>query len=302
DDLEHRIQERTQELKQKQDEVLQQNEELNAKNEKLIEAQTIIEQQNILLRKYNDDLENQVATRTNDLQQSNQELAQNVQQLEQYAFMTAHNLRAPVARLLGLTNLLELSPDTDKQEWMMILSKIKEEGNSLDAVIKDMNAIIQLRSAADVELEWVNIEEKVNQVKRILKKSIAVSKIEILLNTKAFTEIKSNPTYIESILYNLISNAIKYKAPGDHSYIEIKTERLEENLLVSVRDNGVGINLDKYGNQLFGMYKRFHPHIEGKGLGLFLVKSQMSILGGDVKVESTPGLGTTFKLFFPLSL
>lgn len=302
DDLEHRIEERTQELKQKQEEVLQQNEELNAKNEKLIEAQTIIEEQNILLRKYNDDLENQVTTRTNDLQQSNQELAQNVQQLEQYAFMTAHNLRAPVARLLGLTNLLELSPEADKEEWVMILSKIKEEGNSLDAVIKDMNAIIQLRSASDIELEWVNIEEKVNQVKRILKNSIAVSKVEIILDTGSFSEIKSNPTYIESILYNLISNAIKYKAPGDFSFIEIKTEQLEENLVISVRDNGMGIDLQKYGNQLFGMYKRFHPHIEGKGLGLFLVKSQMSILGGDVKVESTPGLGTTFKLLFPLSV
>ncbi|MBK6265679.1 GHKL domain-containing protein [Marivirga sp. S37H4] len=299
EELELRIEERTLELKQKQDEVLQQNEELNAKNDKLIEAQSIIEQQNIMLRKYNDDLEHQVTTRTDDLQQSNQELAQNVQQLEQYAFMTAHNLRAPVARLLGLTNLLELNPDTEKVEWLMILSKIKDESYSLDAVIKDMNSIIELRKGSEIEIEWVNIEEKVNQVKRILKNTILVNGVKIQLDTRAFSEFKCNPTYTESIFYNLISNAIKYRAPGENSFIHIITEKTEDQFIIHIKDNGVGINLQKHGAQLFGMYKRFHTHVEGKGLGLFLVKSQMDILNGEIKIESEPGLGTTFSLFFP---
>ncbi len=300
EDLELRFQERTAELRQKQKEVLEQNEKLNTKNDKLIEAQDIIQQQNQMLRKYNDDLENQVITRTDDLQQTNQELAQNVQQLEQYAFMTAHNLRAPVARLLGLTNLLELNPEATKEDWLMILSKIKDESFSLDAVIKDMNAIIELRKGSEIEYENVNVEEKVNQVKRILKNNITVSGINILIDTNGFTEFKSNSIYTESIFYNLISNAIKYKSNREDSFIQIITGKTEKHFIIHIKDNGIGIDLEQYGGKLFGMYKRFHTHVEGKGLGLFLVKSQMDILKGDIKIESKPGVGTTFSLFFPV--
>lgn len=296
--LEEKIKGRTYELQQKKEEVLQQNEELNAKNEKLTEAQTIIEEQNKMLRKYNDDLEAKVIKRTNDLQLSNQELAQNVQQLEQYAYMTAHNLRAPVARILGLTNLLELSPETDKSEWINILSKVKDEGDSLDAVIKDMNAIIELRKGTDIEFEEVDLEEKVTQAKRVLKNYLSESNSQITLDTSAFKTFKSNPTYIESILYNLISNAVKYRKEDSPCTIKISTEIVDEQKIIHISDNGIGIDLNKYGNQLFGMYKRFHVHIEGKGLGLFLVKSQMEIMGGEIQVKSKPGEGTTFSLVF----
>jgi signal transduction histidine kinase len=296
--LEQKIKGRTNELHQKKEEVLQQNEKLNIKNEKLIEAQSIIQEQNKMLRKYNDDLEIKVIKRTKDLQLSNQELAQNVQQLEQYAYMTAHNLRAPVARILGLTNLLELSPEADKSEWINILSKVKDEGDSLDAVIRDMNAIIELRKGTDREFEEVHLKEKVNGIKRMLKNYLAETNSEIILDTSAFSSINSNPTYVESILYNLISNAIKYRKEDSQCLIKISTEILEEQKIIHVQDNGIGIDLNKYGNQLFGMYKRFHMHIEGKGLGLFLVKSQMEIMGGSIQVKSKPDEGATFSLIF----
>ncbi len=298
EELELRITERTRDVEQKQEEVLSQNEELNNKNKKLTEAQSIIGEQNRMLRKYNDDLETKVIKRTNDLQLSNQELAQNVQQLEQYAYMTAHNLRAPVARILGLINLLEMIPETDKSEWITILSKVKDEGNSLDAVIRDMNAIIELRKGTDIEYEEVDLKDKVTRIKNILKNYLAETNSKIKIDTSAFNTFKSNSTYIESILYNLISNAIKYRKEDSQCLIKISTEILEEQKIIHVQDNGIGIDLNKYGNQLFGMYKRFHVHIEGKGLGLFLVKSQMEIMGGSIQVKSKPGEGATFSLIF----
>lgn len=298
EELELRITERTREVEQKQEEVLSQNEELNNKNRKLTEAQSIIGEQNKMLRKYNDDLETKVIKRTNDLQLSNQELAQNVQQLEQYAYMTAHNLRAPVARILGLINLLEMIPETDKAEWITILSKVKDEGDSLDAVIKDMNAIIELRKGKDIEYEEVNLKEKVSRIQHILKNYLSETNSKIIVDTSAFNTFKSNPTYIESILYNLISNAIKYRKENNICQIKISTEIINHQKIIHIQDNGIGIDLIKHGKQLFGMYKRFHTHIEGKGLGLFLVKSQMEIMGGEIHVNSIPDEGTTFSLIF----
>lgn len=301
EELERKVTLRTAELEQKQEEILTQNEELNLKNERLTEAQQIIEAQNLQLKKYTDDLEAQVTKRTEDLELTNTELAQNVQKLEQYAFMTAHNLRAPVARLLGLTHLLEISPDSKKSEWLTIISKIKEEGDSLDAVIKDLNAILDLRKEAEKNQEWIDLTEKLSQTKRILKNSIEISKAEIQFDNSAFNKIKSNPTYIDSIFYNLISNAIKYRSEKRKLKIEITTKIEDDKKIINFTDNGVGIDLAKNREKIFGMYKRFHTHVEGKGLGLYLVKSQMDILGGEIKVESKLEEGTSFTLLFPIT-
>ncbi len=298
--MEKRIQERTAELSQKQEEVITQNEKLNEQNAKLREAQELIQQQNKQLQAYNDDLENKVAKRTEDLKSTNQELAQNVQKLEQYAYMTAHNLRAPVARLLGLTQLIEMDPTADlEEEWLHIISKIKEEGHSLDAVINDLNAILELRQASDDDLEKVDLNKKTQQVFRILKNTIEKNNVQIVCDFQEFVELKSNPTFIESMLYNLISNAIKYKRPEVKPIITLKTSYKAGHKVISVSDNGIGIDLSKFKSDLFGMYKRFHTHVDGKGLGLFLVKSQLEILGGKIKVQSELNKGTNFHLIFP---
>ncbi|MGM0581462.1 MAG: 7TM diverse intracellular signaling domain-containing protein [Bacteroidota bacterium] len=299
EELERKVALRTAELEQKQEEILTQNEELNSKNLSLTEAQEIIGAQNQKLKEYTDDLEDQVAERTRDLQATNTELAQNVQKLEQYAFMTAHNLRAPVARLLGLTHLLEISPESEKSDWINILAKIKEEGDSLDAVIKDMNTILELRKEGEQSKERVFLDEKIEQVKRILKNSIELTGAKISFDNSAFNEIKSIPTYIESIFYNLISNAIKYRSDKRPIEINILTQKNRDKSIITFKDNGVGIDLKKNKDQIFGMYKRFHTHVEGKGLGLYLVKSQVDILGGDIEIESEIGKGTTFTLIFP---
>jgi signal transduction histidine kinase len=301
EELEQKVAQRTAELEQKQEEILIQNEELNSKNERLTEAQQIIEDQNLKLQEYTDDLEALVTKRTEDLEITNTKLAQNVQKLEQYAFMTAHNLRAPVARLLGLTHLLEISPETENAEWNEVLLKIKEEGDSLDSVIKDLNAVLDLRKESEKELEWIDLDEKLAQSKRILKNSIEISRAEIEFENDAFNEIKSNPTYIDSIFYNLISNAIKYRSEERELEIKISTKIDNERKVIIFSDNGIGIDLEKNKDNIFGMYRRFHTHVEGKGLGLYLVKSQMDILGGEIKIESDLEKGTTFTLIFPIA-
>ncbi len=297
--LESKILERTTELRERELEVVNSNEELNSQNEQLKAAQNLIQEQNDKLQHYNDNLENTVAERTADLKYTNQELALNVQKLEQYAYMTAHNLRAPVARLLGLTYLLELDPHASKKEWLDIISKIKQEGDSLDVVVKDLNAILELRKVSDSDMVVVNLLQKMKRVKKLLEGSLTLSNAEIICNFETFDTLKSNSIFVESIFYNLISNAIKYKHAQRSPEIYVTASIEKGHHCISVSDNGMGIDIKKHADNLFGMYRRFHTHVEGKGLGLFLVKSQMEILGGSVTVESELDEGSTFHLIFP---
>ena len=296
--LEKSIEERTLELQNKQQEVLEQNARLNDQNQQLLNAQEIIKQQNDELQRYNENLEEKVSQRTADLKDTNHKLAENVQKLEQYAFMTAHNLRAPVARLLGLTQLLELDPKASKRNWMNILSKVKEEGKSLDSIINDLNAILELRKNKKTSTEEVDLESVLTHVQKILKETVEKTEAEITIDLQEWAVLEANRTYMENIFYNLISNAIKYRLPDTQPKINIRTYFKQAVKVIEVRDEGIGIDLKRHKGELFGMYKRFNTHTDGKGLGLFLVKSQVEIMGGRIQVQSEIGKGTTFRLLF----
>jgi signal transduction histidine kinase len=105
-------------------------------------------------------------------------------------------------------------------------------------------------------------------------------------------------SYVQSILFNLLSNALKYRAPDRTLRVRIETRREDGYVRLSVADNGLGIDLAKHGPKLFGLYRRFHTHVEGKGLGLHLIKTQIEALGGKVTLQSREGAGTTFNIYF----
>lgn len=305
--LEQTVNERTEELRHRQEEAIAQNEKLRAqslelqhKNQALEEAQSIIQTQNEKLRDYTDNLEKEVAARTMEIRLANHELADNVQKLEQYAYITAHNLRAPVARLLGLIHLLEIKPAQENdQEIGEIIGRVKNSATELNDVIKDINTILEVRKEVNAELAICNIEEKINKSLLMLKETIEKQEAEVSLDLRE-KEVFTNPVYLDSIIYNLLSNAIKYRHPDRKPQITIqsKLNQTNEYIIVSVIDNGLGIDLEAHRDKLFGMYRRFHANHEGKGLGLYLVKSQIESLGGRIKVESTVNEGSCFSLYF----
>lgn len=302
DVLEDQIRQHTRDLRRQQEEILYQNEELAAKNEKLVKAQETIERQNLQLKNYNENLEKEVHKQTRQLRASNQELAYNVQKLEQYAYITAHNLRAPVARMLGLIHLMEIKPkEGDTQENEKIARLIKDAGVELDTVIKDMNSIIEMSNKAE-EQELVDLEEKLSHVLNILKTSIEDFEVDIQFDFSKLPSFETNSVFLESIFYNLISNAIKYRSLERKPMIRISSKSTPQYYKITVSDNGLGIDLKKQKHQLFTMYQRFHTHTEGKGLGLFLVKSQIEMMGGKIRIESIVEEGTTFHVYFPKKL
>lgn len=111
--------------------------------------------------------------------------------------------------------------------------------------------------------------------------------------------IQSIDTYLESILYNLIYNGIKYCRDDVKSTIQIHSYKKRNRVYIEVEDNGIGIDLDRFGKKIFGLYQRFHDHVNGKGIGLYLVKTQVEALQGKISIDSEVNRGTTFKLTFP---
>ncbi len=300
--LETKVAERTQEILTQNVEITSQNEELLAhqdtlslQNTQLHEAQQIIKDQNEKINSLNDHLKNEVDIRTQELQKTNQELIEHNNQLEQFAFIAAHNLRAPLTRVLGLANLIQMGPT--EQDKQIALEKLISSTHDLDQVIKDLNAILNIKRHTGNFTE-VDLNESLTRTKRILEKEIEDTQTKIIVNFSEADKVYAIGPYVESILYNLISNAIKYRDPERAPFIAIKTTHEKEFVCLAVMDNGLGIDLSKYQQSVFSLYKRFHLHVEGKGLGLYLVKTQIEALGGRVEVKSEPNEGATFLVYF----
>jgi signal transduction histidine kinase len=300
--LEHSIAERTQEIAAQHEEMISQSEELAAQhdalsfqNKQLFEAQKIIETQNLEIQRKNDELEREIEKRTQELQHTNRELVVHNNQLEQFAFIVAHNLRSPLARILGLANVVELSQTLEDKD--AALKKIVTSTQDLDQVIRDLNLILNIQKHTS-NLVSVDLTAAFKRVIKMLEKEIDETRALVIKDFSSADKVYAVAPYVESILYNLLSNAIKYRDPTRIPIITLTTEVEPEFVCLVISDNGLGINLGKYKQNMFTLYKRFHTHMEGKGLGLYLVKTQITALGGKIDVESELDKGTIFKVYF----
>jgi signal transduction histidine kinase len=200
---------------------------------------------------------------------------------------------------MGLLNLHRQAKSLEEQAE--ILQFLESSALSLETIIRDLGKIIEIRNDKFAFLETVDLQIEVDLIVQSLNSFIHRDEVTIRTDFQA-SEILSIKAYINSILYNLISNAIQYRVPGRKPVIDISS-KLEDNFIVlQVSDNGLGINLEKYKGDLFKLYKRFHTHIQGKGLGLFIVKQQVEKLGGRIDVESVPEEGASFRIYHPRSL
>lgn len=288
-------------LKEKQDELAAQNEELvqnqeeisaqrdmlSRQNDELMQARTKIEEQNREILMKNENLEVEVQKRTAELVEYNQ-------QLEQFAFISAHNLRSPVARILGLGNLFDLADSL--QEKHDVLKRVLETTRDLDGVVRDLNKILDIRRDNTGIISETDLTEEIEKVKQTLKSEIEATGAIIEYDFTNANLVRTITSYIDSILFNLISNSIKYRHPERRPEIRITSVYNNQTLLLTFTDNGLGMDLSLYGDKVFSLYNRFHSHVEGKGLGLYLVKTQLDAIGGRIHVESEPEKGTTFHI------
>ncbi|PBQ32666.1 hypothetical protein CNR22_13085 [Sphingobacteriaceae bacterium] len=225
------------------------------------------------------------------------DIVQHNKDLEQFAYIISHNLRSPVANILGLSALIENSPDMDKVSFEKCMAGLTLSVKKLDNVIVDLNYILQTRREINEKKESVSFSEIINDIKTSI--SGIIEKENILINTNfTFNKFFTLKSYLYSIFFNLIYNSIKYRNPNNRTVIDVQSKRVNNKLIIEFRDNGLGIDLNAHGNNVFGLYKKFHKHVEGKGMGLYMVKTQVEILGGKISVASEVNKGTTFVLEF----
>jgi PAS domain S-box-containing protein len=220
--------------------------------------------------------------------------------LEQFSYIISHNLRLPVANILGLTSLLK-EDINDSESMDYINNSILISANKLDEVIKDLNDILQVRNNVTEIKELVNLTNLASDIYLSIDTLIKKENTRITWDFSEAPEITTIKSYLYSIFYNLISNSLKYRQIHVPLLIEIKSQLINNKIILLFKDNGIGIDLTKQSNMVFGLYKRFHTdHAEGKGIGLFMVKTQVETIGGSISVKSEVNKGTEFRIVFPL--
>lgn len=225
------------------------------------------------------------------------ELLQHNKDLRQFSYITSHNIRGPIAQLLGLTNLLEHYKVEDPT-LSKILTGIQQVAGNFDETIKDLSGILNIKDRPSILREEINLDILCNKVHMQCKSSLDESNAAVHIDFSKAAHINFNIEYLESILLNLFTNAIKYRSKTTPLQIYINTEAVENKIILKFRDNGMGVDVDYHKEKLFGLYQRFHENIEGKGIGLFLIKTQMEALRGSVHMESKVNAGTLFTLQF----
>ena len=232
------------------------------------------------------------------LKQLTDDLYSRNRELHQFGYIVSHNLRSPVANILGLTNLLELAAN-DPELLEKCTMDLKTSILKLDEVIKDLSKILSITDGSiELTMDKVDIAEVLNNVCQALKEQIQNTGAQIMIPEVSYS-IMSHKAYVYSTFFNLIGNALKYRS-DEPPRIGIAISQSINELVVQITDNGIGIDIEKHRDDLFKPYKRFNVEKEGKGLGLFLVKSHIHALKGRIDIDSRPGHGTTFTVGIPI--
>jgi signal transduction histidine kinase len=203
-----------------------------------------------------------------------------------------------------LENLVDALSDTvsqenlDREEIHQIMGMMKSSLKRFAVTIKDLTAIVETNNYNEEEKsEAINIVELVEDVKQDLDHLIVESKAKIEVSCAYENLIYFPRKNFRSIIYNLLSNAIKYRSPERNPEVLVKVNRVDGKTNLLITDNGLGIPADKQ-DKVFTMFKRFHDHVEGSGLGLFIVQKMVENMKGQIQVNSTLNKGTTFTITF----
>jgi PAS domain S-box-containing protein len=225
-----------------------------------------------------------------------QQLSHQNEQLNDFCNIVSHNLRGPLVNISMLIKFIqEANNEAEKKD---MIDKVEPVINSLNEIFNELVESLQVKLDNSVKLEKNDFHKNIKLICRSLEIEIEKSKAEIIINCEDAPTLRFPSKYLKSILHNLISNALKYKSLDRTPRIEIKTKRFKNNILLSVNDNGLGIDLNRHKNNVFKIGKVFHKHPSAKGFGLHMTRTQVESMNGRIWVESTPNVGSTFFIEF----
>lgn len=217
-------------------------------------------------------------------------------QLDEFAHIISHNLRSPVGNIQALINLLDDKSSVD--EYKLIFDKLKNVAKNLSDTMNDLMDTLKAKTHSEVERVEIRFKELLDKVVQSLEGELIIAEASVTFDFEKAPLIYYPKAYLESIFQNLLSNALKYRSPDRKAVIHFESALLDNTIELRVSDNGQGIDLEKFGNKLFGLHHTFHSHQEARGVGLFLIKTQIESMGGSITAESTVDKGTTFIIRF----
>lgn len=241
-------------------------------------------------------------TDVSEVENKNKELLKINADLDNFIYTASHDLKAPVANIEGLlSSLVDVLTDDNKnkQEFKQILEMIERSIRKFKNTILDLTEISKVQKLEQEDISQIDCLELIEDVKFTILDQIKESGAAINLNIEDCNFIQFSRKHFQSIVYNLLSNAIKYRSPERPLRVDIGLKKENDFVILSVRDNGLGISSSNQ-TKVFSMFKRFHDHVEGTGIGLYIVKRIVDNAGGKVEVDSEENTGTTFRIYFPV--
>jgi PAS domain S-box-containing protein len=215
--------------------------------------------------------------------------------LKNFAYIVSHNLRSHAGNIHMLLDLyIRKHPEAAENE---IISHIKTASASLKETISNLNEVVTINNLVDQNLASINLQNAIEQAVDNVRQLAINADVIITSKVSKSISIEGLPAYIDSILLNFLTNGIKYRSPDRKGQIELSAVLKDNFVILSISDNGLGIDLTKNRDKLFGMYKTFHNNKDARGIGLFITKNQVEAMGGKIEVESEVNVGTLFKIY-----
>ena len=226
------------------------------------------------------------------------ELIENNKELVQFSYITTHNLRAPLTNLIAICKRIDTKFIEDEQT-LKLIEGFKQSTSLLNDTLNDLIKILIIKENRHIVIAECNFVDTLEKVKKSISTILLKNVVKIETDFSDATTVSFVCIYLESIFLNLLTNSIKYAHPTRYPVIKIKTFLdADGHTKLTFSDNGRGMNMERVKNKIFGLYQRFHSNADGKGIGLYLIHSQVTALGGKVDVESEEGIGTTFTITF----
>jgi light-regulated signal transduction histidine kinase (bacteriophytochrome) len=242
------------------------------------------------------EFEHELNENIHELQELSENLITKNKQLQDFAYIVSHNLRSPMSNLTALMNLYENEKQQEQKDFLV--KKIGEVTRSFSQTIDELTEVVKIRQEISLEFQENKFETLIQHIKTSLGTQITNAQATITCDFDKCETIRYPKVYIESILLNLITNAIKYRSDKRVLKIHLVTRVENESICFTCQDNGLGLDLKKYGDKIFGMNKTFHPNSDSRGMGLFITKNQIESLGGTISMASEPDEGSTFTILF----
>jgi PAS domain S-box-containing protein len=217
--------------------------------------------------------------------------------LKQLTYTTSHDLRSPVNNLLAVLDLLDISKIND-EEANELIQVVKLSGEYLKETLDNYVDALSEKHQDLASIEDVDLNRSLNDVLKSINSLVETSKVTIQTDFSKLEKIKFNKAYMESVFLNLLTNSIKYARPDTFPVISIHAEKVNGRHQLTFADNGLGFDMEKVKDKIFGLHQKFHNHIDSKGIGLYLVHNHITSLAGKISVESKVNEGTRFIMSF----